>query len=53
MERVPILVFAAVVAVIGMLAASSVYTERNDATMKTEGLQPRPSGITDRSPELA
>jgi hypothetical protein len=45
MDRVPLLVFAAVVAVIGALAASSVYvTERNDATMKAEGIQPAPIG---------
>jgi hypothetical protein len=45
MKRVPILVFAALVAVIGVLAASSVYVkERNDATMKTEGIQPAPVG---------
>ena len=45
MDRVPLFVFAAVVAVIGMLAASSVYvTERNDATMKAVGIQPPPVG---------
>ena len=38
MDRVPLFVFAAVVAVIGVLAASSVYvTERNDATMRAIG----------------
>jgi hypothetical protein len=43
MNRVPLLVFATVVAVIGVLAASSVYvTERNDATMKSAGIQPAP-----------
>ena len=36
-------VFAAVVAVIGVLAASSVYvTMGNDATMKAVGIQPAP-----------
>ena len=37
MDRVPLFVFAAVVAVIGVLAASSVYvTERNDARMNVQ-----------------
>jgi hypothetical protein len=41
MDRVPLFLFAAVVAVIGVLAASSVYvTERNDGTMKAVGIQP-------------
>ena len=45
MDRVPLFLFAAVVAVIGVLAASSVYvTERNDATMKAVGIQPAPLG---------
>ena len=45
MDRGPVFVFAAVVAVIGVLAASSVYvTERNDATMKSVGIQPAPAG---------
>ena len=43
MDRVPLFVFAAVVAVWGVLAASSVYvTEKNDATMKAVGIQPAP-----------
>jgi len=43
MDRVPLFVFAAVVAVMGVLAASSVYvTEKNDATMKAVGIQPAP-----------
>jgi hypothetical protein len=45
MDRVPLFVFAAVVAVIGVLAASSVYvTEKNDTTMKAVGIQPAPVG---------
>jgi len=45
MDRVPLFVFAAVVAVMGVLAASSVYvTEKNDATMKAVGIQPAPVG---------
>jgi hypothetical protein len=43
MDRVPLFVFAAVVAVIGVLAASSVYvTERNGASMKAVRIQPAP-----------
>ena len=38
MDRVPVLAFAAVVALIGVLAASSVYVgERNDAAIKAVG----------------
>jgi hypothetical protein len=45
MNRVPLIVFAAVFAVIGVLAASSVYvTEKNDATMRAVGIQPAPAG---------
>jgi hypothetical protein len=44
MGRVPLLVFAAVAAVIGVLAASSVYvTERNDTTMKATGFETAPA----------
>jgi hypothetical protein len=44
MDRVPLFVFATVVAVIGVLAASSVYvTERNDASMKAVGIRPAPA----------
>jgi hypothetical protein len=44
-DRVPLIVYAAVLAVIGVLAASSVYvTEKNDATMKSAGIQPPPVG---------
>jgi hypothetical protein len=44
MDRVPLLTFAAVLAVIGVIAASSVYvTERNQATMKATGIEPAPA----------
>jgi hypothetical protein len=44
MDRVPLLVFAAVVAVIGALAASSVYvTEKNETTMKAPGIESAPA----------
>ena len=43
MDRVPLFVFATVVAVIGVLAASSVYiAERNQATTKVTGIAPVP-----------
>jgi hypothetical protein len=45
MDRVPLFVFAAVFAAIGVLAVSSVYvTEKNDATMQAVGIQPAPPG---------
>ena len=45
MDRIPVLAFAAVVALIGVLAASSVYvTERNDATIKAVGIPSGPVG---------
>jgi hypothetical protein len=38
MNRVPLLVFAMVFAVIGVIAVSSVYiSEKNEATMKAPG----------------
>jgi hypothetical protein len=41
MDRVPLILFAAVVAVIGVIAASSVYvSEKNEATMKAPGIEP-------------
>jgi hypothetical protein len=44
MNRVPLVLFAAVVAAIGVIAASSVYiTERNQATMKATGIEPAPA----------
>ncbi len=44
MGRVPVLVFGILFAMIGVLAASSVYvTERNDVTMKTAGIAPAPT----------
>jgi hypothetical protein len=44
MDRVPLLVFAAVAAAIGVLAASSVYvTEGNDTTMKAAGFESAPT----------
>ena len=40
MERVSLLLFAAVVAVIGVFAASSVYlSEKNGAAMKAAGTE--------------
>jgi hypothetical protein len=43
MSRVPIFLFAAVVATIGVLAASSVYvTEKNNVT-KSAGMDPAPA----------
>jgi hypothetical protein len=40
MDRVPLFVFAAVVAVIGLLAASSVYvSEKNEVTLKAPGIE--------------
>jgi hypothetical protein len=46
MDRVPIILYVAVFAVIGVLAVSSVYvTEKDDATMKAVGLQPAPASI--------
>ena len=45
MSRVPLFAFAVLFVVIGALAASSIYvTERNDATMKSVGIQPAPAG---------
>jgi hypothetical protein len=45
MDRVPVLAFAAVVALIGMLAASSVYvTGRNDAAIKAVEIPLGPVG---------
>jgi len=44
MNRVPLLLFATVFAVIGVLAASSVYlSEKNEATMKAPGIEPAPA----------
>jgi hypothetical protein len=44
MNRVPLLVFATVFAVIGVIAVSSVYvSEKNEATMKALGIEPAPA----------
>lgn len=41
--RGPVIVFAVAFAVIGVIAASSVYvTERNESSMKSAGVQPAP-----------
>jgi hypothetical protein len=44
MNRVPLLVFATIFAVIGVIAASSVYiSEKNEADMKAPGIEPAPA----------
>jgi hypothetical protein len=44
MNRIPLLVFATVFAVIGVIAASSVYvSEKNETTMKAPGIEPAPA----------
>ena len=44
MGRVPVLIFGILFAVIGVLAASSVYvTEKNDVTMNTAGIAAAPT----------
>jgi hypothetical protein len=44
MNRVPVLVFATVFALIGVIAASRVYvSEKNDVTMKAPGIEPTPA----------
>ncbi|MGC1357320.1 MAG: hypothetical protein WA851_16315 [Xanthobacteraceae bacterium] len=41
--RGPVIVIAVAFAVIGVIAASSVYvTERNESSMKSAGVQPAP-----------
>jgi hypothetical protein len=53
MNRVPLLVFAAVFAVLGVIAASSVYVSgKNEATMKAPGIEPAPAAKSDRRGEL-
>jgi hypothetical protein len=43
MNRLPLLAFAAVFAVIGVIAASSVYvSEKNEVTLKATGIEPAP-----------
>jgi hypothetical protein len=44
MDRLPLLVFAAVVAVIGVLAASSVYvSEKKEASTSAAGIETAPA----------
>jgi hypothetical protein len=43
--RGPVIVFAVAFAVIGVIAASSVYvTERNESSIKSAGIQPAAIG---------